>query len=202
MKYLVLVILINSQIACSKQMDEKKPDIKSTEDVTPIKEKDLELKLPSSKVSFADFKALVNEVEAIREERLIDLNEFLAMSKQENVVILDTRSDKRYEQKHIKGAIHLDFTDFTQENLLKLIPDQNTKILIYCNNNFDKDPIHFATKMAIPAKSSKNNLALALNIPTYLNLHGYGYRNIYELSELVAINDLRIEFEGTAVLND
>ena len=40
---------------------------------------------------------------------------------------------------------------------------------------------------------------LALNIPTYINLYGYGYRNIYELDELVNINDKRIKFEGTEV---
>ena len=152
---------------------------------------------PSSKVSFDDFKTLVNEVESHRAERLIDLNDFLAMSKQENVVILDTRSDSRYNRKHIKGAIHLDFTDFTQENLRKLIPDNTNKILIYCNNNIDNDPIDFVTKMVLLAK--ENNLGLALNIPTYINLYGYGYKNVFELSELVDVNDKRIEFEGTAV---
>ena len=35
------------------------------------------------------------------------------------------------------------------------------------------------------------------NIPTYINLYGYGYRNIYELDELVEMNDPRLEFEGT-----
>lgn len=181
MKKLILLLFAASQMSCSQNQEEIKLDI-----------------TPSSKVSFDDFKALVNEVEPHRAERLIDLNEFLKMSEQENVVILDTRSDSRYNRKHIKGAIHLDFTDFTQENLRKLIPDNTTKILIYCNNNIDNDPIDFATKVVLPAK--ENNLALALNIPTYINLYGYGYKNVYELSELVSISDKRIEFEGTAVI--
>ena len=42
-------------------------------------------------------------------------------------------------------------------------------------------------------------LTLALNIPTYINLYGYGYKNVYELSELVSVFDRRIEFEGTAI---
>jgi len=180
MKNIVLLLFAVSQISSSQITPEIKLDL-----------------TPSSKVSFDDFKALVNEVEVHRAERLIKLNDFLAMSEQENVVILDTRSDSRYNRKHIKGAIHLDFTDFTQENLFKLISDRTTKILIYCNNNIDNDPIDFATKMVLPAK--ENSLALALNIPTYINLYGYGYRNVYELSELVDINDKRIEFEGTAV---
>ena len=40
---------------------------------------------------------------------------------------------------------------------------------------------------------------LALNIPTYINLYGYGYRNVYELHELVKVNDPRIAFDGTMV---
>ena len=40
---------------------------------------------------------------------------------------------------------------------------------------------------------------MALNIPTYVNLHGYGYRNVYELHELVKVTDPRIAFEGSIV---
>ena len=40
---------------------------------------------------------------------------------------------------------------------------------------------------------------MALNIPTYINLYGYGYRNVYELDELVNVKDPRIHFEGSIV---
>jgi hypothetical protein len=40
---------------------------------------------------------------------------------------------------------------------------------------------------------------MALNIPTYVNLYGYGYHNVYELNELVNVNDPRITFEGSIV---
>jgi hypothetical protein len=160
-----------------------------------------------AKVSFDDFKKLVSEVEPHRKNRLINLDTFLLMSKEKNVVILDTRSDFRFERKHIKGAIHLAFTDFTQNNLMQLIPDGNTKILIYCNNNFDDDEIDFASKIALPNslepqgqfQAQEKPIMLALNIPTYINLYGYGYHNIYELSELVNVKDPRILFEGTVV---
>ena len=148
----------------------------------------------------------MNEVEKHRKERLISLDTFLEMSTEDSVIILDTRSDFRFYRKHLKGSLHLSFTDFTQENLRKLIPDTNTKILIYCNNNFDGDQIDFASKIALPEAdketqilSNRKPIMLALNIPTYINLYGYGYRNIYELDELVNINDKRIKFEGTEV---
>ena len=166
---------------------------------------------PKSLADYNDFKELVNEVEKHRSKRLIDLNTFLEMSKNENVVILDTRSDFRWNRKHLKGAIHLDFTDFTQSSLSELIPNPNTKILIYCNNNFEGDQVDFTSKVYDPDEkpisstietqilSNRKPIMLALNIPTYINLYGYGYKNIYELNELVNVNDPRIVFEGTEV---
>jgi len=161
---------------------------------------------PKALVDYEDFKNLVTELEKKRENHLINLDVFLKMSKEENVVILDSRSDFRFNRKHLKGAIHLDFTDFTQDNLLKLIPDSNTKILIYCNNNFNGDPVDFPSKMYVPEKkietqilSNRKPIMLALNIPTHINLYSYGYKNIYELDELVNVNDSRITFEGTEV---
>lgn len=136
---------------------------------------------PKSLADYNDFKKLVSEVETYRAERLIDLDTFLKMSQEENTVILDTRSSYFYNRKHLKGAIHLCFTEFTQQSLWDLIPDPNTKILIYCNNNFDGDPIDFTSKISIPVNfnfdetqilSNRKPIMLALNIPTYINLFG------------------------------
>jgi len=165
---------------------------------------------PKAKVSFDDFKNLVAEVESHREKRLINLDMFQKMSKEPGVIILDTRSTFRYERIHINGAKHLSFTDFTQSNLAEVIPSFETKILIYCNNNFDGNQTDFASKVAMPITSSgsiitaqfnsqEKPLMMALNIPTYINLYGYGYHNVYELHELVNINDPRINFEGSIV---
>ena len=164
---------------------------------------------PKAKVSFADFKNLVGEVEAHRAERLIGLDNFLRMSKEPDTIILDTRSDFRFERLHIKGAKHLSFTDFTQDNLAKVIPSFDTRILIYCNNNFEGDPVDFASKIAVPRPSravvrqfdaQAKPVMMALNVPTYINLFGYGYQNVYELDELVDVADPRIQFEGSVTL--
>lgn len=163
-----------------------------------------------AKVSFDDFKGLVAEVEPHRASRLVDLDTFLTMSKQPGVIILDTRSTLRYKRIHVKGAKHLSFTDFTQNNLRTVIPSFDTTILIYCNNNFAGNQIDFATKLARPQPrealsvqlaAQEKPLMMALNIPTYINLYGYGYRNVYELDELVNVNDPRIKFEGS-IVND
>jgi rhodanese-related sulfurtransferase len=165
---------------------------------------------PKAKVSFNDFKSLVAEVENHRAKRLVDLDTFLTMSKEPGTIVLDTRSDFRFERLHLKGAKHLSFTDFTQENLAKIIPSFETRILIYCNNNFEGNQNDFTSKIARPmAGNSLNNqiasqvrpIMMALNIPTYINLYGYGYRDVYELDELVNVHDARIGFEGTVVQN-
>lgn len=154
-----------------------------------------------SKVDYDAFEKLVAEVKPHRAKRLITIEEFNNMSKKKNVVILDTRSKEMYDAKHIKGAIHLNFSDFTQKNLEALFPDKSTTILIYCNNNFDDDERFFPTKSySPPIETSNEELTLALNIPTYINLYGYGYKNVYELSELISIFDERVQLEGTAVM--
>jgi len=70
-----------------------------------------------------------------RKKRLISFEEFLEKSGDINVTILDRRSKDMYDKKHVKGAVHFNLSDFTQSNLAKLIPDTETTILIYCNNN-------------------------------------------------------------------
>lgn len=167
---------------------------------------------PPAKVSFGDFKELVAAVEPHRAERLVDLDTFLKMSKDSGVIIFDSRSDFRYDRLHVKGARHLNFSDYTQDNLQKVIPGFDTKILIYCNNNFEGNQEDFASKTVtrFPIEPSQLTMAsqiavqekpimMALNVPTYVNLYGYGYRNVYELHELVDVNDPRIEFEGSIV---
>lgn len=155
-----------------------------------------------SKVDYDAFEKLVAEVKPHRAKRLVGIEEFNEMSKKGNVIILDTRSKAMYDAKHIKGAIHLNFSDFTQKNLETLFPDKSTTILIYCNNNFDGDESYFPTKAYVPPTiKTTEELTLALNIPTYINLYGYGYKNVYELSELISIFDERVQLVGNAVID-
>jgi hypothetical protein len=93
-----------------------------------------------------------------------------------------------------------------------VIPSVETKVLIYCNNNFNGDEVDFATKAVVPSASRPEHRTaasqirqqerprmMALNVPTYINLYGYGYRNVFELDELVSVTDPRVQFEGSTV---
>lgn len=143
-----------------------------------------------SDVDYRAFSELTEEAEAHRNTHMVSLVEFKKLATEKGTMILDTRSKAAYDKKHIKGAVHLNFSDFTQGKLAKVIPTLTTKVLIYCNNNIDKDEMYFARK----------STPLALNIPTFINLYGYGYKNIYELDALVQTTSL--EFEGTSVIKE
>lgn len=144
----------------------------------------------NARIDFAGFQAVTQTVGELRETRRVSEEDFLRMAAEPGTVILDARSRDMYELRHIKGALHLSFTDFTQEALEKLIPDKTTCILIYCNNNFGGDPRAFAMKSA----------PLALNLPTFINLHGYGYRNVYELKPYLDVATTKIPFEGKGIV--
>ena len=125
----------------------------------------------TDKINYIGFVELSDSLSIYRETRLIDESTFNEFRKEAHTIILDTRSKQAYDDIHIKGAIHLNFSDFTEDKLKSKIPDNTTRILIYCNNNFD------SKKQSLFDKS----IRLALNIPTFINLYGYGYKNIYEL---------------------
>ena len=144
---------------------------------------------PPAYIDAEGFQKITQKAFEQRDKQRIDLKTFIQMAQEAHTVILDTRSANAYQRKHIEGALHLNFSDFTQAKLEKLIPDKGTRSLIYCNNNFSDDPQNFPTKSA----------PLALNIPTFINLYGYGYTHIYELKDLLSVENPALRFVGTEV---
>ncbi|MEP2103404.1 MAG: rhodanese-like domain-containing protein [Parasphingorhabdus sp.] len=138
-------------------------------------------------VDYAGFLQLTEELSEYRQERLVDLKKFNAIAKKQNAIILDSRSAAAFAQGHIEGAINIPFSDFTEEKLTKLLGDKTRPILIYCNNNFRDDIPPIQLKRA----------PLALNIPTFINLYGYGYENIHELSGVTHMADPLARWTGT-----
>ena len=134
MKSKLLVILLSFTIA---QLINKVTQL-SAPYSSPVTADD---KYRAANVDFNAFMALSKEVQPHRAERLVDYDKWMALSRQPNTVILDTRSREAYDNVHINGAIHLDFSDFTDYKLKQLIPEVNTKILIYCANNFHGNSI-------------------------------------------------------------
>ena len=127
------------------------------------------------------------EAAAHRETRRVSEQDFIRMSREPGTVILDARSKEKFDELHVKGAINLSFPDLAVESLKALIPDRSTRILIYCNNNFENALGPFPSKL--PSAS--------LNLSTYIALYNYGYRNVYELAPLIDIRTSRLAFESS-----
>ena len=123
-----------------------------------------------------------------RESRRLTEADFIGMSEQPGTVILDARSREKYNELHIKGAINLSFPDITVESLKSALPDKNTRILTYCNNNFVGAQAAFPTKIAVAS----------LNLSTYISLYSYGYRNVYELGPLLDIKTSKLDFVSSS----
>lgn len=137
-----------------------------------------------SYIDYPGFLELSNEVSAYREQRLVSLIDFNEMKAEPGTIILDSRSAEAYAMGHIEGAINVNFSDFTDEKLAAAIPSKTTRILIYCNNNFEDDIAPVMLK----------RIDLALNVPTFINLYGYGYTNIYELKGMHSLEDPEVHW--------
>jgi phage shock protein E len=119
-----------------------------------------------------------------RETRRVSEEEFIRMSRDPGTVILDARSRERFDQLHVRGALNLSFPDIAIESLAAALPDKNTRILIYCNNNFANAEGPFPVKTA----------RASLNLSTYIALYSYGYRNVYELAPLIDLKASKLPF--------
>jgi hypothetical protein len=122
-----------------------------------------------------------------REGRRLTEEQFIRMGREPGTIVLDARSREKFDELHVKGAMHLSFPDIAVESLARLIPDKRTRILIYCNNNFLGAEGPFPTKL--PSAS--------LNLSTFIALYNYGYRNVYELGPQLDLRQSKIEFESS-----
>lgn len=151
-----------------------------------------EMRVPDGANEFVDyrgFREFVTEVEAYRAERLITLEALRELTdNRPDVLLLDARSARAFEEGHMAGAVNLPLTEFTSESLAELIgPDRNRLIIIYCNNNFYEDirPVQ------------KKLIQVALNTQTFVNLYAYGYENVWELGRKVQLAEPLVRWTGT-----
>lgn len=140
-------------------------------------------------IDYAGFSRNVAEVRLLRESRRIPEAQFIRMAREPGTVVLDARSERLFRLRHIQGAVNLPFPEFTQATLARIIPGKATPILIYCNNNFVGAP------QSMPAKVR----ASALNLSTFVSLHAYGYRNVYELGPAIDVAKSRLAFAGAEI---
>ena len=129
-------------------------------------------------IDYPGYQRLAREVRPYRQTHLVDYATFTAMARRPDVLILDARSESAFREGHIAGAVNLPLPDFTPEALRRVIGRRDRTILIYCNNNFSNNVRPVVTKV----------IRLALNIQTFIQLYGHGYRNVYELNDVIDFN--------------
>ena len=145
--------------------------------------------IPNPLIDYKEFQKIVVASAHERETHRLTERQFMDAMTEKGVVLLDARSASKYTLRHIRGAVSLPFTEFTADSLAKVISTKDTRVLIYCNNNFEGSPISFASKA--PSAS--------LNISTYTSLKSYSYTNIFELGPLLNVHTTVIPFDGTEV---
>ncbi len=127
---------------------------------------------PNPNIDMPGYLKISQEAAKHRDSHRVSEADFIKMSKEDGTIVLDARSKQKFDLLHIEGAINLNFSDIDIESLKQTIPDKNTRILIYCNNNFRNSEMAFASKL--PTAS--------LNLSTFIALYNYGYKNVYELA--------------------
>ena len=137
-------------------------------------------------IDMPGYLAVAKKAAAWREMHRVSEEEFIRMSGEPDTIILDARSPEKFDQLHIRGAINLSFPDITIDSLRECIPDKNTRILIYCNNNFKGAEKPFPSKIAVAS----------LNLSTFIALYSYGYRNVWELAPLIDVQQAKLAFES------
>jgi len=140
-------------------------------------------------IDYPGFVALAGKVGEYRQTRRLPWEDFAARARSEGAILLDARSETAFAQGHIDGAINLPLPDFTADRLAEVLgPDKGRPVYIYCNNNFADNRVPVVTK----------KLELALNIPTFINLYGYGYENVWELGEAIRTDGPGVEWVAAA----
>jgi hypothetical protein len=142
------------------------------------------LAIQNPSIDMPGYLAVAKEAAVYREVHRVSEEEFIRMSGEPDTIILDARSREKFDELHIRGAINLSFPDIAIQSLKETIPNRNTRILIYCNNNFIHAIGPFPSKIA----------RASLNLSTYIALYSYGYRNVYELAPLIDIKQSKLEF--------
>jgi hypothetical protein len=142
--------------------------------------------IPNPQIDYSGFLADASKVGDLREKKRLTEEAFARMSSERDTIIFDARSDEKYRMLHIKTAKNLSLPDITEAELKKVIPSKTTRVLIYCNNNFENE------EKAFPVKAMR----ASLNIYTFNTLYSYGYINVYELGPLIDIKNSKLEFEG------
>ncbi len=97
---------------------------------------------------------------------IVSVQQVAKWQKAKQVVLVDLRRAEEFAHSHLQGAINIPATDITDENLARLIPDRQSKIVTYCG-----DTLYPTRRIAVTSMAS-----------TMFVQHGY--TKVFVLEEL------------------
>ena len=103
--------------------------------------------IPNRLIDYGKFETQVSRVGERRDRHRVTEADFIRMAAERGTVILDARSAEKFALLHVQGARNLSLPDITADELEKVIPSKDTRVLIYCNNNFLNEPLAFPPKL-------------------------------------------------------
>lgn len=126
--------------------------------------------------------------EWLQEHRLSE-DAFIRLSREPGTVVLDVSDGETYRLLHVAGARHLTWQELADADAVgKVLPDRETRILIYENNNYRTVRRRFETHQSMAAEFSEERRSSGENVAVCRALQRHGYRHIYELAPYVRID--------------
>ena len=114
--------------------------------------------------------------------------DFIRLSREPWTVVLDTSAPETYRWLHVAGALHLTREEMNAASLAQIIPDKDTRVLLYENNHYHAYEKARATgrtnEMGVPFAGDWSGDAFMDS----LTLREHGYHRLYALASYVRID--------------
>ena len=125
-----------------------------------------------------------NAAAAVKSGRLTATTseQLLAWQKTGSVVLIDLRNEKSFKLRHLKGAVNVPLSELTEEKLKAVIPEKNSQVVVYCDNNFNPTRMIAATTMGAPAIQQLGYSKVSTLEPLWVRPKGHPLEMVEEKS--------------------
>ena len=115
--------------------------------------------------------------------------EFIRASREPGTVVLDASEPETYRLMHVEGAINLAHGAMNAGTLGRVLPNENTRVLIYENTNYRAaENQRRARKLTGERGQPPVGEWSGENLATYQTLRRYGYRRIDALASYIRVD--------------
>ena len=128
-----------------------------------------------------------NEAAAYRETHRLSEDEFIRMSREPGTIVLDARSQQKYDELHVKGAVNLSFPDIAIESLQRAFPDKNARILDLLQQQLQQRQHARSPRRHRARRSTSRRTSRSMATVTGMS---------FELGPLIDVDAAKLEFQS------